>query len=382
MSMQQQSSAGGPAAVLPAAQELPVFGRRRAQDRLQGCQAAAAVHLRARQDRAEPHHGGFGQAAARTGSRHQAGTISGASALCGEVETAPKRALRAEVGAAGPPLTRSTTGTAKRWQTGLQSGFAPALPRRCCRQRSSIPRRSPWRCSIFRRCRCSSPPSAGASARRRWRGFRAVSPSPAVAGAQPAFAFLIGVAVPPAILSPGSPCAAGRPATRPRLKANPSLHGLQWYPEGRLVLWAAALAAGLTSLVILLIAPSVESLRAILEDLVTQMFAALGDEIEMRAARQMVNVMTVLLPVVAASIWLLATLVNMKLGARLLRLSAAAPGPGRASGRSPSRAARCGCCLWRLPRACCLACWALSARCSRRPSSPPLHLPGLRCCTG
>src|SRR4051812_11363884 len=50
--------------VFPSAQDLPVFGRQRAEDRLQGRQAAAALHFRARQDRAEPHHGGVGQEAA------------------------------------------------------------------------------------------------------------------------------------------------------------------------------------------------------------------------------------------------------------------------------------------------------------------------------
>src|SRR5262245_9703562 len=51
-------------AVLPAAQDLPVLRRERSEDRLQGHQAPAALHLRARQDRAEPHHRGIGQEAA------------------------------------------------------------------------------------------------------------------------------------------------------------------------------------------------------------------------------------------------------------------------------------------------------------------------------
>src|SRR5690554_2036575 len=50
------------------AQDLPVLGRRRAEDRLQGREAPAAVRLRARQDRAEPHHGRVRDQAAR--ARH------------------------------------------------------------------------------------------------------------------------------------------------------------------------------------------------------------------------------------------------------------------------------------------------------------------------
>src|SRR5581483_11734504 len=50
--------------VLPPAQDLPVHGRERPEDRLQGHEAVAALHLRARQDRAEPHHRRIDQEAA------------------------------------------------------------------------------------------------------------------------------------------------------------------------------------------------------------------------------------------------------------------------------------------------------------------------------
>src|SRR5947208_1396587 len=44
----------------------------RVEDRLQGFQAVDALRLRARQDRAEPHHRGLRQEAARARPRHQA----------------------------------------------------------------------------------------------------------------------------------------------------------------------------------------------------------------------------------------------------------------------------------------------------------------------
>jgi len=50
--------------VFPPPQELPVHRRERAEDRLQGREAAGALRLRARQDRAEPHHRGLRQEAA------------------------------------------------------------------------------------------------------------------------------------------------------------------------------------------------------------------------------------------------------------------------------------------------------------------------------
>src|ERR1700736_1946183 len=58
--------------VFPPPQDLPVHGSECAENRLQGFQAADALRLRARQDRAEPHHGRLCQEAARTRARHQA----------------------------------------------------------------------------------------------------------------------------------------------------------------------------------------------------------------------------------------------------------------------------------------------------------------------
>src|ERR1700685_4430281 len=58
--------------VFPSSQDLPVHGAECAEDRLQGFQAVDALRVRARQDRAEPHHCCFRQEAARTRTRHQA----------------------------------------------------------------------------------------------------------------------------------------------------------------------------------------------------------------------------------------------------------------------------------------------------------------------
>src|SRR5271155_1769706 len=50
--------------VFPPPQDLPVHGSQRAEDRLQGFQAADALRVRARQDRAEPYHRRLRQEAA------------------------------------------------------------------------------------------------------------------------------------------------------------------------------------------------------------------------------------------------------------------------------------------------------------------------------
>jgi hypothetical protein len=168
----------------------------------------------------------------------------------------------------------------------------------------------------------------------------------AVAGITPALAFLAGVALPPAILS--WLALQNRPADEaPPLEGEPQVQGRQWYPEGRLVLWAAGLAAGLTSLGIVLIAPSAESFRANLEELITQMFAAMDEQVPGEELDQMVNMMTFLLPIAAASVWLLATLVNMKLGARIAAAFDRSPRPWARFGALtfPRRA------VWLLPAA-------------------------------
>src|ERR1051326_3682872 len=67
--------------ILPAAQILPVLGPERAQDRLQGREAAAAFRVRARQDRPEPHHRGLCQEAARARAGDQTGALPGPVAL-------------------------------------------------------------------------------------------------------------------------------------------------------------------------------------------------------------------------------------------------------------------------------------------------------------
>src|SRR5581483_12143022 len=67
--------------LLPSAQDLSVLRRQCAEDRLQGCQAAAALRVRARQDRAEPPHGGLVQEATRTGAGDQARPFPRALAL-------------------------------------------------------------------------------------------------------------------------------------------------------------------------------------------------------------------------------------------------------------------------------------------------------------
>jgi hypothetical protein len=167
-----------------------------------------------------------------------------------------------------------------------------------------------------------------------------------IAGPAPGFAFLIGVALPPAVLS--WLALRSRPADEaPPVEGEPQVNGRQWYPEGRLVLWAAMIAAALTSLGMLLIGASADSFRASLEGQVSQMITAMGEEVEGDELDRMVSVIAFMLPVAAASIWLLATLVNLKLGARILAAFDRSPRPWARFGALtfPRRA------VWLLPAA-------------------------------
>src|SRR5690606_9954750 len=76
-------------AVLPPPEGLPVLGRQLAEDRLQGRQAAAALRLRTRQDRALADHRRVGQEAARTGQGHQALPLPGPAPLRREIRRPP-----------------------------------------------------------------------------------------------------------------------------------------------------------------------------------------------------------------------------------------------------------------------------------------------------
>src|ERR1700736_1202789 len=80
--------------VFPPPQDLPVHGSECAEDRLQGFQAVDALRLRARQDRAEPHHGGIRQEAARTRTRHQARAFPRPAALRNQVKISDPRRRR------------------------------------------------------------------------------------------------------------------------------------------------------------------------------------------------------------------------------------------------------------------------------------------------
>ena len=131
-----------PPAVLPPPQDLPVLRRQCAEDRLQGRQAAAALRLRARQDRAEPHHRGLGEEAARARPGDQARALPRPAALRDPLSGRLLRGLAA-AGSPGPMVGTdrsnralqsavTATGQLTMMQIDSRSALAPARRRRCC----------------------------------------------------------------------------------------------------------------------------------------------------------------------------------------------------------------------------------------------------------
>src|ERR1700677_17629 len=90
-SEEQSDGQLAPPPLFPPPQVLPVFGRQRAEDRLQGHAPIVALHLRTRQDRAVAHHCGERRQAARTRPGDQALPISGPPALCDPLTTVGRR---------------------------------------------------------------------------------------------------------------------------------------------------------------------------------------------------------------------------------------------------------------------------------------------------
>ena len=181
-----------PPALLPPPQVLPLLRPERAEDRLQGRAPAVPLPVGARQDRAEPHHRGQREEAARAGECHQARPLPGAAAL---------RHQRLGADGRGRRLATEWVGDG----CGIQARVARAGQRRADwpRRRPGSPRRSlrcgpsgacRWApcCSGWRPSRCS--PRAWASARpARWRGRCCAGCcwSAGAGGGLPALVFLV-----------------------------------------------------------------------------------------------------------------------------------------------------------------------------------------------
>lgn len=96
----------------------------------------------------------------------------------------------------------------------------------------------------------------------------------------------------------------------------------EWYPVGRLVVWCAVIGAGLVAATIPLVASDLESYRAALREVFSK--ALTGGAATLPGGqdpKQLVDVMAVVAPGLAATVWTLATLANLYLAGRICRAS-------------------------------------------------------------
>ncbi|MGE0211907.1 MAG: DUF2232 domain-containing protein [Parvibaculaceae bacterium] len=99
------------------------------------------------------------------------------------------------------------------------------------------------------------------------------------------------------------------------------LQGFQWYPEGRLLLWIAVIAASLTAVAFLIIAPDLDAFRAQVAQYIEKVAAAqspsLSDE-EKQGLQALVKPMAAAVPLVATMLWVAIFFVNFRLASAIL----------------------------------------------------------------
>ena len=138
-------------------------------------------------------------------------------------------------------------------------------------------------------------------------------------GAKTGLFFLAASAAAPVILS--RLALTSRPAQGPPNEGEAFDRGQQWYPEGRLVLWAAAMAGALLTLVILALGPDAESFRATLSQAGARFSQSLGAgmpaEQQAEVARW-VDFMMQLAPAASAAAWVAGMTLNLIIASRLL----------------------------------------------------------------
>jgi hypothetical protein len=131
-------------------------------------------------------------------------------------------------------------------------------------------------------------------------------------------AFLVGIGLPAWWL--GYLTLLARPVTN---GGNPG--GLEWYPVGHLVVWAALLAAGIVIAAMLNFGTDEDSFRASLHNLLERMFRLQGREGAAppsgRESNRLIEFLVLALPPAAAVLTTITSTVNLWLAARIVRVS-------------------------------------------------------------
>ncbi|MGB7205479.1 MAG: DUF2232 domain-containing protein [Anderseniella sp.] len=100
--------------------------------------------------------------------------------------------------------------------------------------------------------------------------------------------------------------------------------GVEWYPEGRLVIWTVLISAALTMLVILALGPTVDQFRASAAEQLKPVFESLAKQPNAPTAEQIENLKNytlALLPATMCGVWGVLTMINMWLAGNILNAS-------------------------------------------------------------
>ena len=138
-------------------------------------------------------------------------------------------------------------------------------------------------------------------------------------GAKTGLFFLAASAAAPVILS--RLALTSRPAHGPASEGEAFAQGQQWYPEGRLVLWAAVMAGALLTLVILALGPGAESFQAMLSQAAAKVSQSLGAGMPAEQQAELarwVDFMMKLAPAASAAAWVAGMTLNLIIASRLL----------------------------------------------------------------
>ena len=142
--------------------------------------------------------------------------------------------------------------------------------------------------------------------------------------------FAISQAIPSAILI--YLVTLNRPATGPGPDVDPQ-SGLEWYPVGRIVIWAAGISGVMALAAMLMIGPDIETLRGEVRKLIDMVLKAQleamngGQAMSDADLDRLTDVGIYLLPAATALSWMLTILFNLWLAAKITLASGKLPRP-------------------------------------------------------
>ncbi|MGI9484029.1 MAG: DUF2232 domain-containing protein [Hyphomicrobiales bacterium] len=134
--------------------------------------------------------------------------------------------------------------------------------------------------------------------------------------------FAITVALAPVVLS--HLALKSRPLPADEGQPSP---GDEWYPEGRLVMWATGLAVVLVAATLFLTGTGPAQLNELLSEMMERMAALQGgtgvpDTPELQSSmKEFMKTASLFVPAISASVWIAATLLNMALASKVLSAS-------------------------------------------------------------